>query len=238
MATDPLLEVKGLWVAYGPIQAVREVSFHIGPGECVTLIGANGAGKSTILRAISGLIPSQQGEIRFAGLDLTRLPAARIAQLGIAHVPEGRGIFGNLTVQENLRLAAYGRQDGEIAADMARVFALFPRLAERRRQWANTLSGGEQQMLAVGRALMRRGRLLLLDEPSMGLAPFLVQEIFRIIAELNRAGTTILLVEQNANLALKIAHRGYVLENGEIILGGTSPELARHPLVQKAYLGC
>lgn len=237
MATEPLLVVQDLWVAYGPIQAVRSVSFHIAPGECVTLIGANGAGKSTILRAISGLVSCRQGEIRFAGRDLTRLPAAQIAQLGIAHVPEGRGIFGNLTVQENLRLAAYGRRDQEIAADMVAVFSLFPRLAERRRQWANTLSGGEQQMLAVGRALMRRGRLLLLDEPSMGLAPFLVAELFRIFADLNRAGTTILLVEQNANQALKIAHRGYVLENGEITLSGTGPELARHPLVQKAYLG-
>ncbi len=232
-----LLEITDLWVTYDRIQAVRGVNLAVAEGEIVTLIGANGAGKSSILRAVSGLQPASRGIISFAGQDLRDWPAQVRAQRGIAHVPEGRGIFGTLTVQENLRLAAYGRRDDLIQADMARVFDLFPRLAERRSQWGNTLSGGEQQMLAVGRALMRRGRLLLLDEPSMGLAPFLVKEIFRILQEINRQGSTILLVEQNANLALKIAHRGYVLETGEITLSGSSRELLGNPLVQKAYLG-
>jgi branched-chain amino acid transport system ATP-binding protein len=232
-----LLEINDLWVSYDHIQAVRGVSLEVAPGEIVTLIGANGAGKSSILRAISGLQPAARGSIRFAGQEVTRWPAHAIAQQGIAHVPEGRGIFGTLTVLENLRLAAYGRPERDLAADLAQVFALFPRLAERRAQWGSTLSGGEQQMLAVGRALMRRGRLLLLDEPSMGLAPFLVKEIFKIIREINRQGTTVLLVEQNANMALKIAHRGYVLETGEIILAGSSRTLLGNPVVQKAYLG-
>jgi branched-chain amino acid transport system ATP-binding protein len=232
-----LLEIDNLWVTYDRIQAVRGVSLTVAPGEVVTLIGANGAGKSSILRAISGLQPPSQGRLRFAGQDLAAWPPQVRAQQGIAHVPEGRGIFGNLTVWENLRLAAYGRRDDQIHRDIARVFELFPRLAERRQQWGNTLSGGEQQMLAVGRALMRRGRLLLLDEPSMGLAPFLVKEIFRILQEINQEGTTILLVEQNAHQALQIAHRGYVLETGEIILSGPAGALLQNPLVQKAYLG-
>jgi len=232
-----LLEIKDLWVSYDHIQAVRGVSLGVDQGEIVALIGANGAGKSTILRAISGLQPVARGAIRYDGRDLGPWSAHRIAQAGIAHVPEGRGIFGTLTVLENLRLAAYGRTDNQLDRDVDRVFSLFPRLAERRSQWGSTLSGGEQQMLAVGRALMRRGRLLLLDEPSMGLAPFLVKEIFKIIKEINQQGTTVLLVEQNAIMALKIAHRGYVLETGEIILSGPSGELLGNPAVQKAYLG-
>jgi branched-chain amino acid transport system ATP-binding protein len=232
-----MLIIDDLWVSYDHIQAVRGVTLNVEQGEIVTLIGANGAGKSSILRAISGLQPMAKGNIHFDGQDLRQWSAHYIAQQGIAHVPEGRGIFGTLTVLENLRLAAYGRKDDQLGNDLDRVFSLFPRLAERRSQWGSTLSGGEQQMLAVGRALMRRGRLLLLDEPSMGLAPFLVKEIFKIIRDINRQGTTVLLVEQNANMALKIAHRGYVLETGEIILAGHSRELLGSPLVQKAYLG-
>src|SRR4030042_1807100 len=237
MEKTPLLEVTDLWIAYDRINAVRGVSFVVGEGEIVTLIGANGAGKSTILRAISGLLPAARGSITFAGEDLLRLPAHLRAQRGIAHVPEGRGVFGNLTVLENLRLAAYARTDAQIAPDLEEVFQLFPRLAERRQQWGNTLSGGEQQMLAVGRALMSRGRLLLLDDPSMGLAPMLVREIFRVIQRLNRQGATILLVEQNAHLALEVAHRAYILETGEISLSGPSEELKHHPRVQEASLG-
>jgi branched-chain amino acid transport system ATP-binding protein len=237
MTNIPLLAVTDLWIAYERINAVRGVSFAVGEGEIVTLIGANGAGKSTILRAISGLLPPARGGITFAGEDLLRLPAHLRTQRGIALVPEGRGIFGNLTVLENLRLAAYARTDREISRDLEEVWEIFPRLAERRQQWGNTLSGGEQQMLAVGRALMSRGRLLLLDEPSMGLAPMLVREIFRVIQRLNRQGATILLVEQNALLALEVAHRAYVLETGEISLSGPSGELKNHPRVQEAYLG-
>ncbi len=237
MSNIPLLAVTDLWIAYERINAVRGVSFAVGEGEIVTLIGANGAGKTTILRAISGLLPAARGSITFAGEDLLRLPAHLRTQGGIAHVPEGRGIFGNLTVLENLRLAAYARTDAGIAHDLEEVLELFPRLAERRQQWGNTLSGGEQQMLAVGRALMSRGRLLLLDEPSMGLAPMLVREIFRVIQRLNRQGATILLVEQNAHLALEVAHRAYILETGEISLFGPSCELKHHPRVREAYLG-
>jgi branched-chain amino acid transport system ATP-binding protein len=232
-----LLEATDLWIAYDRINAVRGVSFVVEEGEIVTLIGANGAGKSTILRAVSGLLPVAQGVITFAGEDLLRLPAHLRAQRGIAHVPEGRGIFGNLTVLENLRLAAYARKDGNIARDLEEVLDLFPRLRERRQQWGNTLSGGEQQMLAVGRALMSRGRLLLLDEPSMGLAPMLVREIFKVIERINRQGATILLVEQNALLALEVAHRAYILETGEITLSGPSSEMKNHPQVVEAYLG-
>jgi branched-chain amino acid transport system ATP-binding protein len=237
MDKTPLLEVADLWVAYEGIAAVRGVSFTVGTGEIVTLIGANGAGKSTILRAISGMEPVSKGSIAFEGRDLLKLPAHLRAQGGIAHVPEGRGIFGNLTVQENLRLAAYARRDQEIRHDREEVYGLFPRLGERRHQWGNTLSGGEQQMLAVGRALMSRGRLLLLDEPSMGLAPMLVREIFRVIQRINGHGVTILLVEQNAHMALEVAHRAYILETGEIALTGPSAELRRHPQVREAYLG-
>jgi len=237
MANQALLKVEDLWIAYDRIQAVRGVSFFVEAGEIVTLIGANGAGKSTILRAISGMAPASRGSIIFAGEDLLALPPHLRVRRGIAQVPEGRGIFGNLTVLENLRLATYGRRDRRVAADLERVFGLFPRLAERRQQWGNTLSGGEQQMLALGRALMTRPRLLLMDEPSMGLAPLLVREIFRVIERLNRLGTTILLVEQNANLALNVAHRAYLLETGEIVLSGPSGELKHHPQVREAYLG-
>ena len=214
----PLLAVEDLWVSYDRIDAVRGVSFDVGAGEIVTLIGANGAGKSSILQAISGMLPVARGRVTLEGQDLLGVPAHLRVARGIAHVPEGRGIFGNLTVLENLRLATYRRRDGEIERDLEEVFQLFPRLAERRRQWGNTLSGGEQQMLAVGRALMSRARLLLLDEPSMGLAPLLVQEIFRVIQRINQQGAAILLVEQNAHLALEVAHRAYILETGEIAL--------------------
>ncbi|MGD0216427.1 MAG: ABC transporter ATP-binding protein [Desulfobaccales bacterium] len=237
MTPPPILAVEDLWVSYDRINAVRGVSFSVGAGEIVTLIGANGAGKSTILQAISGLLPVARGRVSFLEENLLRLPAHLRVKQGVAHVPEGRGIFGNLTVLENLRLAAYLRRDGQIQGDMEEVFHLFPRLGERRHQWGNTLSGGEQQMLAVGRALMSRARLLLLDEPSMGLAPFLVRDIFRVIRRINRQGTAILLVEQNANLALEVAHRGYILETGEIILSGPASELRHHPQVREAYLG-
>jgi branched-chain amino acid transport system ATP-binding protein len=237
MTLPPILAVEDLWVSYDRINAVRGVSFSVGAGEIVTLIGANGAGKSTILQAISGLLPVARGRVSFLEEDLLRLPAHLRVKQGVAHVPEGRGIFGNLTVLENLRLAAYLRRDGQIPGDLEEVFRLFPRLGERRHQWGNTLSGGEQQMLAVGRALMSRARLLLLDEPSMGLAPMLVREIFRVILRINRQGTAILLVEQNAKLALEVAHRAYILETGEIILSGPASELRHHPQVLEAYLG-
>ena len=245
-AGEILLAVRGLGVTYGGIRAVRDVSFEVGGGEIVTLIGGNGAGKSSILRAISGIVP-REGTVVYEGRDLARVPAHVIVGLGIAQVPEGRGVFGNLSVAENLRLATWqrrfgaGRQQGgagaETATDLDRVFAIFPRLRERLFQPGGTLSGGEQQMLAVGRALMSRPRLLLLDEPSMGLAPLLVREIFRVLREINAAGTTILLVEQNANLALQIAHRAHVLETGTIVRSGTGQELLGDPAVRAAYLG-
>ncbi len=233
----PILEVEDLWISYDRIHAVRGVSFSVGAGEIVTLIGANGSGKSTILQAISGLLPVARGAVAFKGEEISSLPAHTRVQKGIAHVPEGRGIFGNLTVRENLRLAAYLRRDGDIRRDLDGVYRLFPRLQERRNQWGNTLSGGEQQMLAMGRALMTRASLLLLDEPSMGLAPMLVREIFRVIRRINEQGAAILLVEQNAHLALDLAHRAYILETGEIALSGPAPELRRHPQVVAAYLG-
>jgi len=211
---DILLEVRDLTVSYDSIRAVQGVSFTVLKGEIVTLIGANGSGKTSILRAISGLAP-YGGRILFEGRDLKRIPAHQIVRLGIAQAPEGRGIFGNLTVLENLQLATWQRTDkGEIQADYDRVFQIFPRLKERERQPGGTLSGGEQQMLAVARALMSRGRLMLLDEPSMGLSPRLVRDIFRVLAEINESGVTILLVEQNANMALRLASRAYVLETG------------------------
>jgi branched-chain amino acid transport system ATP-binding protein len=237
MNHEPLLTVVDLWVSYDRINAVRGVSFEVGLGEIVTLIGANGAGKSSILGAVSGLLSVSRGRLALAGEDLLRLPAHRRTEAGLAHVPEGRMIFGNLTVEENLRLAAYARRDREVEQDLEKVWGLFPRLAERRRQWGNTLSGGEQQMLAVGRALMTRARLLLLDEPSMGLAPMLVREIFRVIRRLNETGVTILLVEQNARLALEVAHRAYILETGRVVLSGASDDLRDHPQVRTAYLG-
>ena len=234
---DIQLEVRDLEVHYDGIRALHGVSFTVLKGEIVTLIGANGAGKTSILRAISGLVP-YTGAVIFEGRYLKRTPAHRIVGLGIAHVPEGRGIFGNLTVLENLRLATWQRTDkGAITADYDRVSTIFPRLKERQHQPGGTLSGGEQQMLAVGRALMSRGRLLLLDEPSMGLSPRLVQDIFRVIEEINRSGTTILLVEQNANMALRIASRAYVLETGGILLSGAGRELLGDPRVKEAYLG-
>ncbi|HHW13528.1 MAG TPA: ABC transporter ATP-binding protein [Firmicutes bacterium] len=233
-----LLEVRDIEVAYGAIVALRGVSFHVEEGEIVTLLGANGAGKTTTLRTISGVLPLRRGEVRLAGEDLRRVAAHDIAARGVAHVPEGRGIFASLTVQENLELATWTRRDKkQVAADFRNVYELFPRLAERRRQLAGTLSGGEQQMLAVGRALMTRGRIMLLDEPSMGLSPLLVKEIFRTVREINARGTTVLLVEQNANMALKVAHRGYVLETGQVALAGTAAELAADPRVKEAYLG-
>jgi branched-chain amino acid transport system ATP-binding protein len=235
--SDALLSVRNLGVAYGNIRAIRDISFEVKEGEVVTLIGANGAGKSSILRAISGTVP-YEGEIVFAGSNLSRVSSDRIVSLGIAHVPEGRGIFGNLSVRENLKLATWKRKDREmISRDFERVFSLFPRLKERQKQPGGTLSGGEQQMLALGRAIMSRSKLMLLDEPSMGLSPVLVREIFRILAEINREGTTLLLIEQNANMALRAASRGYVLESGKIVLSGTGTDLVGDARVRGAYLG-
>ncbi|MEO6325821.1 MAG: ABC transporter ATP-binding protein [Thermoanaerobaculia bacterium] len=232
-----LLSVSNLSVAYGGIRAVKGISFDVAEGEIVTLIGANGAGKSSTLRALSGLVPCE-GEVVYRGAGLRGVEAHVIVTRGIAHVPEGRHVFGNLTVKENLRLATWSRRKGdELDRDLDGVFALFPVLAKREQQRAGTLSGGEQQMLALGRALMTSPRLLLLDEPSMGLAPLLVREIFAALVELNRKGVTILLVEQNANMALHVAHRAYLLETGTIALTGTSKELLSHPRVLEAYLG-
>lgn len=232
-----LLEVRDLAVAYGNIAAVKGVSFHVDGGEVVALIGANGAGKSSILRALSGMVPFG-GDVLWKGQSLRSVPAHRIVALGVAHVPEGRGIFGNLTVHENLILATWQRKDKDgIKRDFERVFSIFPRLQERRTQQSGTLSGGEQQMLAVARALMSDAKTLLLDEPSMGLSPLLCQEIFQMLADLNRQGTTILLVEQNANMALSLASRCYVLETGNMVLSGTSSELIGNPQVREAYLG-
>jgi branched-chain amino acid transport system ATP-binding protein len=234
-----MLAVQDLTVSYGNIKAVKGISFEIREGEIVTLIGANGAGKSSTLRAISGIVP-YAGRISYQGQELRNIPADRLVAMGIAQVPEGRGIFGNLTVMENLKLATWQRKAAratEIARDYGRVFDLFPRLKERTNQLGGTLSGGEQQMLAVGRALMSRGKILLLDEPSMGLAPVLVRDIFRVLTEINKAGITVLLVEQNANMALRVASRGYVLETGTIALSGTGQELMGNPKVKEAYLG-
>ena len=232
-----LLSVNDLTISYGNIKAIKGITFEVKEGEIVTLIGANGAGKSSTLRGISGLVP-YKGVITFNGKDLKSVPADKIVGLGIAQVPEGRGIFGNLTVYENLKLATWSRKDkSELDKDYQRVFDIFPRLAERRGQLGGTLSGGEQQMLAVGRALMSRGKMMLLDEPSMGLAPVLVREIFSVIKEINQTGTTILLVEQNANMALRVAARGYVLETGTIAYTGTGHDLLGNPKVKEAYLG-
>ncbi|MDD5168558.1 MAG: ABC transporter ATP-binding protein [Syntrophales bacterium] len=235
--SDILLSIQNLVVSYGHIKAVCDLSFDVREGEIVTLIGANGAGKSSTLRAISGLVP-YGGTITFGGRDLRNTPAHRIVALGIAQVPEGRGIFGNLTVMENLKLATWQRKDrDEIKKDFARVFGLFPILEKRAAQPGGTLSGGEQQMLAVSRALMSRGKMILLDEPSMGLAPVLVRDIFKTIREINQDGTTVLLVEQNAHMALKTAARGYVLETGRIVHSGTGKELLGDERVKEAYLG-
>ncbi|HXQ33163.1 MAG TPA: ABC transporter ATP-binding protein [Anaerolineales bacterium] len=238
ISNGAMLSIQDLHVAYGSVLALQGVSIEVREGEIVTLIGANGAGKSTLLRAISGIVPIRSGKIIFDSTDLGSVPAHNIVKIGVAHVPEGRGIFANLTVQENLKLSTWSRKDQkDIRQEYQRIFDLFPRLAERRNQLAGTLSGGEQQMLAVARALMTRGRLMLLDEPSMGLAPVLVREIFQIVCEINANGTTILLVEQNARQALRLAHRGYVLETGLVTVAGTAGELMDDPRVKAAYLG-
>jgi branched-chain amino acid transport system ATP-binding protein len=233
----PLLEVSGIHTFYGAIEALKGVSLTVDEGEVVTLIGSNGAGKSTTLRSISGLTPAATGTISFAGEDITRVSAHEVVTRGIALSPEGRRCFARMTVRENLDLGAFRRRGESITEDMERVFALFPRLKERERQKAGTMSGGEQQMLAIGRALMASPRLLLLDEPSLGIAPVLVDQIYATITEIARSGMAILLVEQNANRALAAAARGYVLETGTIALTGDSASLQRDPEVQKAYLG-
>ena len=232
-----LLEVKDLQVYYGSIHAIKGVSFEVNEGEIVTLIGANGAGKSTTMNTIGGLLKPRSGSVELEGQSVLGVPAHKIVGRGMALCPEGRRVFLQLTVQENLEMGAYTRPKGEIADSIANVYDRFPRLKERYKQVAGTLSGGEQQMLAMGRALMSKPRLLMLDEPSMGLAPILVEQIFSIIEELNAAGTTILLVEQNAQMALSIAHRGYVLETGKIVTTGTGAELLDDDNVRKAYLG-
>ena len=234
---EPILKVSDINVYYGAIHAIKGVSFEVNPGEVVTLIGANGAGKSTTLQTVSGLLHSRTGSIEFLGENLMGVPAHKVVAKGLAQVPEGRRVFLQMTVEENLEMGAYTRSGGDIDADLEKVYAYFPRLMERRRQIAGTLSGGEQQMLAMGRALMSRPKLLMLDEPSMGLAPILVEQIFKIIQTLHEAGTTILLVEQNAQAALSIADRGYVLETGKIVTSGTGTELLASPEIKKAYLG-
>jgi branched-chain amino acid transport system ATP-binding protein len=233
-----LLEVTDLHTFYGNIQALKGISLTVEEGEVVTLIGSNGAGKSTTLRSISGITPPREGSIKFDGTEIGEVPPQEIVQMGISQAPEGRHVFPRMTVRENLDLGAYLRKDrSEIEKDMERVYGLFPRLKERERQKGGTMSGGEQQMLAIGRALMARPKLLLLDEPSMGIAPILVERIYETIAEINRQGTTILLVEQNANYALDVSKRGYVLETGTVALEDESGKLRTNPEVQKAYLG-
>ena len=235
-----LLSVENLRVSYGGIRALHGISFQVDEGEIVCIIGANGAGKSTTLRAISRLVPAEpESKMTYMGKDLFNYPADKVVSaLGISHVPEGRRLFGNLTVMENLRLATFARKDSNgIERDLELVFSLFPRLAERETQKAATLSGGEQQMLAVGRALMSGRKMMLLDEPSMGLAPLLMMDVFKVLKEINEEGTTILLVEQNARMALQFAQRGYVLETGNLVLDGSSAELAENPKVKQAYLG-
>ena len=235
---EPMLKIDDINVYYGAIHAIKGISLTVQQGEIVTLIGANGAGKSTTLRTISGLLKPKTGSITFQGQDIAGTPAHKIVGLGISQVPEGRRIFTEMTVMENLDLGAFIRKDKDgIAADKKHIFELFPRLEERQDQVAGTLSGGEQQMLAMGRALMSRPKLLLLDEPSMGLAPLLIKEIFSIIEDINKSGTTVLLVEQNANMALSIANRAYVLETGRITLSGDAKKLAASEDVRKAYLG-
>ena len=232
-----ILKVDNINVYYGAIHAIKGISFHVDEGEVVTLIGANGAGKSTTLQTISGLLRSRTGSVEFNGENISRLPPHKIVERGLAQVPEGRRIFLQMTVQENLDMGAYTQKGSGVDAELEKVFATFPRLAERRKQIAGTLSGGEQQMLAMGRALMSRPKLLMLDEPSMGLAPILVEQIFEIIKQLHANGTTILLVEQNAQMALSVADRAYVMETGKITLTGTGKELAESDSVKKAYLG-
>ncbi|HEX9079128.1 MAG TPA: ABC transporter ATP-binding protein [Desulfuromonadaceae bacterium] len=233
-----MLEVTGLSVCYGAIRALRDFSCRVGQGEIVALIGSNGAGKSTTLNAISGIVPARSGSISFKGEDIRGIAPHRIVRLGISQVPEGRRVFGQMSVTENLEMGGYTlKERARLREGMERVFSLFPRLAERRNQLARTLSGGEQQMLAMGRALVAEPQLLLLDEPSMGLAPLLVEKVFETIVEINRMGTTIVLVEQNAHMALAVAARAYVLESGEMVLEGRSADLAVDPAVRKAYLG-
>jgi branched-chain amino acid transport system ATP-binding protein len=232
-----VLRIEDLHVSYGEIPALKGVALEIQRGEIVALLGNNGAGKTTTLKTVCGLLTPRRGRIVLEGESLAGMPAHQVVIRGVAHAPEGRRIFNRLTVHENLMLGAYRRRDGDVPGDLERVFGLFPRLKERVAQVAGTLSGGEQQMLAIGRALMARPRLLLLDEPSMGLAPVLVEQIFQTILDINRQGTTILLVEQNAAMALSIAHRGYVLETGAIALTGSAGELAENPEVRRAYLG-
>jgi branched-chain amino acid transport system ATP-binding protein len=239
-ANGIVLSVRDLTITYGNIKAVDGISFDVQEGEIITLIGANGAGKSSTLRAVSGMVPFR-GQVLFRQKELRNVPPHRIVAMGIAQVPEGRGIFGNLTVMENLRLATWQRQrrseKKELAKDYERIFGLFPQLERRKHQSGGTLSGGEQQMLALGRAMMSRGSIMLLDEPSMGLAPVLVRDIFKALLEINRSGTTILLVEQNAHMALSIASRGYVLENGRITIAGPGKTLLDDPRIKEAYLG-
>jgi branched-chain amino acid transport system ATP-binding protein len=238
MAEAPLLALEKLAVSYGGIKAVKGIDLHVGRRELVCLIGANGAGKTTTLKGICGLQPVSGGTVRYEGRDVTGSPAFELVRSGLAMVPEGRGVFGALTIEENLAMGAYTRTDrAGIAADLERVYGLFPRLKERRRQTAGTLSGGEQQMLAMGRSLMSRPKLLLLDEPSMGLAPLMVQKVFETVLAVSGEGVTILLIEQNAKLALEIAHRGYVMESGEITLEGDAKSLLHDPAVRAAYLG-
>jgi branched-chain amino acid transport system ATP-binding protein len=233
-----LLELSKLEVAYGGIQAVKGIDIHVAQGELVCLIGANGAGKTTTLKGITGLQPVKAGTVRYAGEDTTGRPAFELVRRGLAMVPEGRGVFGALTIEENLAMGAYVRHDtAGIRADIERVFDLFPRLKERRRQTAGTLSGGEQQMLAMGRALMSRPKMLLLDEPSMGLAPLMVQKVFETVLKVSAEGVTILLIEQNARLALEVSNRGYVMESGAITIAGDAKQLLHDPAVRAAYLG-
>ena len=234
---NTILKVDDINVYYGAIHAIKGVSFEVNEGEVVTLIGANGAGKSTILKTVAGLLSSRTGSVQFMGKDLGGIPAHKIVPMGLALVPEGRQIFLQMTVEENLQMGAFTRHASEYDESIADVYQRFPRLKERQNQIAGTLSGGEQQMLAMGRALMSKPSLLMLDEPSMGLAPILVEQIFDIVRELNQHGTTILLVEQNANMALSVAHRGYVLETGKIVATGTGAELLEDEAVKKAYLG-
>jgi len=235
---EPLLGLSRLEVAYGGIQAVKGIDLEVGKGELVCLIGANGAGKTTTLKGVCGLLPVKAGKIRYEGKDVTGKPAFQLVQRGLAMVPEGRGVFGALTIEENLAMGAYIRKDADgVKSDIERVFTLFPRLKERKRQTAGTLSGGEQQMLAMGRAMMSRPKMLLLDEPSMGLAPLMVQKVFETILTVASEGVTILLVEQNAKLALEVSRRGYVMESGEITLTGDAKALLHDPKVRAAYLG-
>ena len=233
-----MLEVNDIKVYYGMIQAIKGVSFHVDEGEVIALIGANGAGKTTILHTVSGLLTPKEGSITFEGQDLVKIPGHKIVSMGMAHVPEGRRVFAELSVYENLKLGAYTRKDKkEIEETLARVYKSFPRLEERKNQLAGTLSGGEQQMLAMGRALMSKPKIILMDEPSMGLSPILVEEIFHIIREISASGTTVLLVEQNAKKALAIADRAYVLETGNIVLSGDAKEMMNNDSIKKAYLG-